>query len=556
MGEFFEIEKIEVSIASIPFVKKIYYLKQENYCINGKVEISFEGLESLDFELVIKPQYPLKDHDSESIKFINKELLEYNHVMSDGSICIHTSHCTSLEQKLIIDFYSLKGWITKYYINHDSDKNYEHIIVPESTHQNKFLSYIFAETDKSFNIGEFGNVGLTPIRNSIYKEKPIQSYLVQYFESYDRKECKWSDYYCNADTSHIGYYIFLGSTPAKHNRFVFENWVDLVGLLPDSFVQKLYNDPLSESKKQKVFLPVFIGYYTVDAEIHWQVAILESGNFPFKSIPVIFNGAKTGFRKGQLISQKLAWAICENASYSYFYGRGSLSSFITEKNILIIGVGAIGSILAKTLVRSGCKNIDIADCDTKKSENVCRSEYEFNYGLGDKVMELTYILTSTSPHCNVNIVNKEYFESIIKVFHKDEEAKKTFSEQLNKYDLVFDCTTDNDLMYVLNSLKLSCDLVNISITNHANELVCAFYPNIYDFVINQFENILLSDVANLYNPTGCWSPTFKASYNDINLLVQMGLRHINHIFNSTNAKNNFIVSFEGENTQNLKIKEF
>lgn len=187
MGEFFDIKKIKACISSIPFVNKLYYLEQDKYYIKGKVEISFEGLKSLDFELFIKPQYPLKDHDSESIKFINKKLIEYNHVMSDGSICIHTLHCTSIEHKLIVDFYSLKNWIDKYYINSTSDKNYEHIIVPESTHHNKFLSYIFAETDKPFNKGEFGQVGLIPLRNSVYKEKPIQSYLVQYFESYNKK---------------------------------------------------------------------------------------------------------------------------------------------------------------------------------------------------------------------------------------------------------------------------------------------------------------------------------------------------------------------------------
>lgn len=556
MGEFLEIEKIQSYISSIPFVNRIYNLEQESYFIKGKVEISFDGLKSLDFELLIKPQYPLKDHDSESIKFINKQLVEYNHVMSDGAICIHTSHCTILEQKLLLDFNSLKNWIVKYYLNLGNDENYEHIVVPESMIDNRYFSYIFSETERSFINGEFGLVDLTILRNSIYKEKLIHNYLVQSFESTSKNYCIWSNHYKNAETTHYGYFVFLEKTPATYNKFILENWQDLNGLIPDDFIQELHAYESSMSEKGKTIFPVFIGYKTINDEIHWQVALLESGKFPVKGVPIKVNGLKTGKWKGVFISQKIIWALSENASYSYFFGRGSFSPLITERKILIIGIGAIGSILAKTLVRCGCKNIDLTDIDTKKPENVCRSEYEFNYGLSDKVAELANILHSTSPHCDIKIVNKEYFESIIKVFHKNDEARAIFCEQLNDYDLVFDCTTDNDLMYILNSLSLECTLINLSITNHANELVCAFYPNIYDFIINQFENVLSNDIDDLYSPTGCWSPTFKASYNDIDLLVQMGLKHINHIFSTKMAKNNFIVTFDGSNNQELKIKQF
>jgi len=556
LDKSFDLEKIQGYISSIPFVNRIYRIEQEGYFIKGKIEISFDLLKSLDFDFVIKPQYPLKDHDSESIKFISKELIKYNHVMSDGSICIHTSHCTDLERKLLIDFNSLKNWIVKYYLNSGSDENYEHLIVPESMIDNRFLSYIFAETEQSFTKGEFGLVGLTILRNSIYKEKLIQNYSVQNFESTSKKYCVWSNHYKNAETTHSGYFVFIETAPATYNKFIFENWIDLNGLIPDDFIQELHSYESSQSKNGKTILPVFIGYKTINDEIHWQVALLESGNFPIKGVPVKVDGVKTGKWKGELVSQKINWALSENASYSYFFGRGAFSPAITEKRILIIGIGAIGSILAKTLVRCGCKQIDLTDVDIKKPENICRSEYEFNYGLSDKVAELANILQSTSPHCSIKIVNKEYFESIIKVFHKDEEARATFCEQLNDYDIVFDSTTDNDLMYILNTFQLKCSLINMSITNHANELVCAFYPNIYDFVMNQFENVLSNDIDDLYNPTGCWSPTFKASYNDIDLLVQMGLKQINHLFSTNKARNNFIVSFDGRNNQELKIKEF
>ncbi len=518
------------------------------------MEISFENLSSLDFELLINPQYPLKDHSTESIKFINKELIPYSHVMRDGSICIHTSHCVKLEEKLRIDFNSLKDWIVKYYINAGSDTNYEHIIVNHAIIKDHLHSYIFAETNQKFEKSEFGTVELVNLGGSPCNGISNQNYLVRSFKNqHTEKICQWSKHYQHAKSTNYGYYLFVENTPAIYNRFVFENWTDFNGLFPDNFIQNLYN--LSNTKKQKkeTILPIFIGYKTVKEEIHWQVALLEFGKFPIKGIPIKSKGIKTGKWKGGLISQKINWALSENASYSYFFGRGAFSTYLTNKKILIIGVGAIGSIIAKTLARGGCKHIDIADYDVKKPENICRSEYFFNTGIGDKVLELEYILTSISPHCNVNIPNKEYFETIIKVLHNNKEAKEFFCHQLNQYDLILDCTTDNDLMYILNSFQLSCDLINISMTNYANELVCAFYPNIYKFVMNQFENVLLNNTDDLYNPTGCWSPTFRASYSDIDLLVQMALKHINNIFEGAVAKNNFIVTFSNNN---LKIKEF
>lgn len=84
-------------------------------------------------------------------------------------------------------------------------------------------------------------------------------------------------------------------------------------------------------------------------------------------------------------------------------------------------------------------------------------------------------------------------------------------------------------------------------------MVCAFYPNIYRFVNNQFGNVLKNDLDDVYNPTGCWNPTFKASYNDISALLQFAIKHINRIIDQKSAKNNFVVK---EIDECLKIVKF
>lgn len=560
---FHNIEEINNIVSTIPFIDVLEEFKQVGIFLEGKTSVNPEGLnESLNFDVQISPQYPLKSNDSEAIKFINKDLIPYNHVMGDGSICIHTLHSPKLKQKLLADFESLKAWIEKYYINKNIDSHYEHIIINEQPFDDIYYSYQFTDVDYSFSKGEFGQVDLTPLSNGIYKKKPISNFLIKSFQSLKKTikiNSKWSEYYMNFEVKNVGLFLFLEDVPAFHNRFAFSNWLELENYIPTDFLQFL-NDFQKRNKKHKnTFLPIFFGYKTVENEIHWISTLVKINEIPTIGIPVIDSkGVKLkGQWESKLINRKINWAITRNSSYKYLFGRGTFCDKITNARILIIGVGAIGSMVAKTLVKCGAKNISIVDYDVKEPENVCRSEYNFSNGLYDKTFELIKTLHENSPFVNVNFHNNnEYFESFIKALHKDKEAKKEYEKSLNQFDIVFNCSTDSDLMFVLDQLKLSTDLINLSITNHSKDLVCAFYPNIYKYVQNQFINILDNDVKDLYNPTGCWSPTFKASYNDINLLTQYALKEINRKYEENKPKDNFTLSVNSENNTNIKFTQY
>jgi len=546
---------IENVISKISFVSKLTSIKENNLIISGKVEISFEELHTpLDFEFKIYPQYPLKSYDSESIKFYNKNLIKYNHIMTDGAICIHTSFHTNLERKIVIDFSSLKYWIIKYYINKDNDEKYEHITFSKEPINDKYYSYIFTDLLHNFSKNDFGKVQIASLNNGLYNEKLTNNFILQncITANNERIECQWSSPYKDNTNSSSGFYIFIQEHPAKYQSVIFENWLEFNNLFPENFIRLLFQFQEEKLEKSKgSLIPLFIGYNTIGNEIHWQVAMLEIGKFPIEKSYLMKN--RLYFEIEKMIDQKINWAITYNSSYHYFFGRGILDDRLINGKILIIGVGAIGSIIAKTLVRGGVKDISLADYDIKEPDNVCRSEYFFNLGLNSKVHELAQVLTSISPFVNIDTFKNESFESIIKTFYKEPKANHDFVTLLNEFNIVFDCTTDNNLMYILNTLELNCDLINISITNKANNLVCAFYPNIFNFVTTQFENVLVNDVTDLYEPTGCWSPTFKASYNDINVLVQTAIMHINKLYQSENNKNNFIVT---PNNLGVEIVEY
>lgn len=300
-------------------------------------------------------------------------------------------------------------------------------------------------------------------------------------------------------------------------------------------------------------MPLFIGYKTKGHNIHWQAAMLEIGKFPIR-------GVKDGkMYYTELINSNIDWLLTRNCSYNNFFGRGRLDDKLISKKILIMGLGAIGSMVATTLTRGGCINISLLDYDVKEAENVCRSEYFFNSGVNNKTNDLASLLTNISPFIEVKSLKDEFSIALnyyLKSLHDNDGNKLPLEAFLNEFDLIFDCTTDNDLMFALSKLSIVADLIVLSISNHASELVCGVKPNYYEFITDQFENKLDIDQKDLYNPTGCWSPTFKASYNDINTLVQFAIKNINLQYKQKRDLRNFVLKTSFDNGFEIKLEQY
>jgi len=551
-------DEINTIVIKIPNVKLVKQFEQNKLLIEGCISVFVEGLEQpLNFDVTILPQYPFRSHETETIKFVNSDLLEYKHVMRDGSICIHTAHSPILSQKLSYDVESVKAWIKKYFIKKDTDTHYEHLIVPQRTFKNSYFSYFFNEVDYTFTKYQFGFVDYSAIGNGAFYTENISNNILQKFYDKNRKplvDVKWN-FQLKSLPVHKGLFIFLKEAPSKNQRWAFDTWKDFGPLLTQDFLQFLYTTEKSAAKNKGEHLPLFIGYNISDTEIHWQAIMLEIGSFPIY-------GQKVHQQWRTMLDgdREIEWAITRNCSYKYFFGRGRLSDKMTNSKILVIGIGAIGSILAKTLVRCGCVKVDIIDYDVKEPENICRSEYSFFTGIANKTNDLINELCLISPFfelSNGGYNSSEAFDFLMKSHLSDTKTQSALEQYLNKYDIIIDCSADNDLLYVLSQLNISSSLLNLSISNHAKQLVCAAEPNRYDFITTQFSgNVLKFDSDDLHNPTGCWSPTFKASYNDINVLVQFAIKHINSRFEQVKTLRNFVIETDDTNCLTINLKEF
>ncbi|MBK0383969.1 ThiF family adenylyltransferase [Pedobacter sp. SD-b] len=552
------VNEINTVIKGIPDVKIVKPFEQSKIDIEGCITVFVGGLmQPLEFNVTIHPQYPFKSHETETIKFSNDNLIEHKHIMQNGAICIHTAHTPVLSQKLIYDIESVKAWIKKYYINKDSDTHYEHLIVPQKAFKENYFAYFFSEVDYTFHKNQFGFVDYSIMNNGVFYKENIQSSIFQAFLNKDRKkivDVDWNFQLKNLPQS-TALFVFLKDAPSKNQRWVFNDWKDFETTLPQDFLKFLHNVEERLAKENGKTLPLFVGYNISETEIHWQAIILEIGNFPIYGEKI----DKQWLTKIEE-DRSIHWAMTRNCSYKYFFGRGKLSERITESKILIIGIGAVGSILAKTLIRCGCRRLGFIEFDVKEPENVCRSEYSFFTGITNKTNDLINELCLISPFfepINGGYDYSEAFDFFIKSHLADTGIKAEMEKHLEEYDIIIDCSADNGLLYVLSQLQIKSTLLNLSISNHAKHLVCAAEQNRYDFIISQFAgNILKFDVDDLHNPTGCWSPTFKASYNDINVLVQAAIKQINTKFEQEKTLRNFFIETDDTNCFNISIKEF
>lgn len=549
--------EVKTSINGLTFISNLN-CELSSEAIVGHFDLTMNGLEKpLHFNLRVLSPYPYKFHNSDSIRFVNTDLIEFPHIMEDGSVCIHTIHATKIADKIRNDFNALKQWVIEYYLNKGKDTDYEHIIVRPSDFNGVMQSYYFSESAESFTKDEYGEVVLEKLSTGEFNDYfnhsgslKSETYLVHSF--IDRfniqKTCIKSKLYLSLHSNEYrGLYYYMDIPPALHGKFAFKSWDMLNQFICQEFKQKLNAIKERNRFTPETPIPIFLGYRINDYENHWQVIPMNAGNIPTYSEPI----------KGSTITEfralPIRWASTENISYKYFFGRGKFTDSITEKRILIIGLGAIGSNVALTLTRCGCQQIDIADFDIKSIGNICRSQYNFVNGMSSKAYQLSLAMHQTSPFIEVNtkpIIDWQLFGDYLK-------DKVLIPEQLvldfNTYDLIFDCTAEDDTMHLLDSMNLKTDIINLSITNKAKDLICAFSPKIYDFVTHQTKLNLESE-NDLYKPTGCWSPTFKASYNDVDLQVQMALKQINKMYSKEKAKVNFVTSFD-EN-DNLIIRYY
>ena len=520
--------------------------------LKGRIAVATgQDITDLEWNVEISPTYPFKVMGSEPIYFQNKNLLDYPHIMQGGNLCMHPAEYENAESQFVNDLKQLKEWIDKYYVKEEKDVHYEHLVVNHYPIHKKYYTFCFAEIQEDFAEGDYGIVHYATLPTGQKNDCQVSNYVVQRFVSYLKTKkvlpCKISNFYQEL-RSCTGVYCLLNNIPSVYNKFIVEEYDSIRGLFSQSQKNYIHSFVVSHGDKYD-FFPLFCGYKIPSGGVYWQAMLIFMEDLPIEPVRVGIGKNRvwlTDFKRGQI-----QWAETVDISYKYFFGRGAMPEELANKKMLIMGVGAIGSIIAETLTRCGAKNISLYDIDNKEPGNVCRSSYPFYTGITEKTLDMGSLLRQISPHVECTSL-KPIVDLVIKSYAVEHEDKSALAGFFDEFDVIFDCTTDNQLMRVMDSVGAKAQLVNLSITNHAQDLICAFSPNVTETVLLIYDLLKRDTETDMYNPTGCWNPTFKASYNDIECKVQIALKHIIKMLSRLEPLSNFYIT---EDDLNLRINK-
>lgn len=222
-----------------------------------------------------------------------------------------------------------------------------------------------------------------------------------------------------------------------------------------------------------------------------------------------------------------------------FFGRGSFSNNLKSKKIALVGLGAIGSMVASSLAHCGVSRIGLWDFDIVEPGNICRSAYSIK-NLGEsKVTSIASIIKSINPFIKTKELcthgywfshNVNCTEFIGTSFYANINYKNQYEaiRELDGYDLIIDCTGSNEMLHFLSYAVSNVGIISMCITNHANDLLCITNKNGNPFELRKaYLSRIEQDTKNFYiEGSGCYSPTFLANNCDIASLVNLALRDL------------------------------
>lgn len=264
--------------------------------------------------------------------------------------------------------------------------------------------------------------------------------------------------------------------------------------------------------------------------MHWQSLLL----------PVLSRGTQSrrGYRPNEqgywlrdrfeLLTDdaKIQWLSSENWDAEQLATRGQLPASIQERNVLLIGAGALGASLAELLVRGGAHRLQVVDGDTLEGGNLARhtlSVEDVNVG---KASALAKKLNLASPHANVQAINRP-FPPLGDV----EQA------QCRACDLIIDCTADDDVLLELGRFPWGgeCTFISLSFGFGARRLFCfaargrTFPTDLFRTTIQPWletERDSYVDEQLPWEGIGCWHPVFPARADDVWLLAAAAAKFV------------------------------
>ena len=140
----------------------------------------------------------------------------------------------------------------------------------------------------------------------------------------------------------------------------------------EEYEKELAYDDYLTMEAQYIFRHFALGIRKNDT-IKWFVSGINQAGGIYKEI--CFDIKVTEFYMRKLVAHRLQFFPTQKVTEAAYFGRGAFSSKLTDSKIALVGLGAIGSMVAESIARSGISYIGLWDGDLVEPGNICRSAY-------------------------------------------------------------------------------------------------------------------------------------------------------------------------------------
>jgi len=266
-------------------------------------------------------------------------------------------------------------------------------------------------------------------------------------------------------------------------------------------------------------VPVRVG--EPDRQMHWQAI----------QLPLLERKVINGFRpyalgywltsKGGTLAdaRQLEWLIAENWHPDQLATRGRLDARLAASRVVLIGAGALGSMIGELLVRAGVWDITILDHDLVLAGNLVRHTLTLDDLGKNKAEALARRLASISP-------------SVRAVAVPDRFPGGSLEPRVLGADLVIDTTGEHWVLEAMAEAEWTGDptFASFAISMHARRLFASlsrssrFDVAAFDAAYGPFgQEERDRDEERPWEGVGCWHPVFPASADEMWLMASTAI---------------------------------
>ena len=248
-------------------------------------------------------------------------------------------------------------------------------------------------------------------------------------------------------------------------------------------------------------------------ELAWQALVI-----PSSMVPKRVRGRRPLPSLADTMTQRSAarqpirWLHVANWSAERLEARGRLDARLRGRSVVLLGAGALGSLVAELLVRGGVHALTIIDDDQLEVGNLVRHTLCAEDLHEPKALRLAERLTGASPHAHVRGIAARV---------PSQDAR----EAIDAAEVVIDCTAEDNLLQALGDEELAerKRWLSAAVSVEARSLF-VFMAQGRRFPAEDFFARMDPRAANVtgelrWEGPGCWSPVFPARMDEMAIMA-------------------------------------